>query len=102
MRNICVCATSSGLTTVGEIDRHLSATTDESVMSFWEGNSKNAEQFPRLYWVHEKHHCIPATSAAMGRVFSAAGYIVNARRSSLSDSLIEDMLLAKCNADLLP
>ena len=32
-------------TAVGEIDRYLPVTTDESVMSFWEDNSKNAEQF---------------------------------------------------------
>jgi len=66
-------------TAVGEIDRYLPVTTDESVMSFWEDNLKNEEQFPpRLYWVwvhKSKHHCIPATSAAMERVFSAAGWL---------------------------
>ena len=55
------CATSLGLTNelkipntaVGEIDRYLSVTIDESVMSFWEDNSKNAEQFPRLLGTQE-------------------------------------------------
>jgi len=44
---------------------------------------------------HLKHHCIPATSAAMERCVSAAGYVVNARRSRLSDQMLEDMLVAK-------
>jgi hypothetical protein len=60
------------------------------------------EQFPRLKILHTKHHCIQATSAAMERVFSAAGYIVNAKRSRLLDSLVEQMVIAKCNADMLP
>jgi len=59
------------------------------------------EQFPRQKILHTKHHCIPATSAAMERVFSAADYIVNAKRSRLADSLVEQMVLAKCNADML-
>jgi hypothetical protein len=73
----------------------------QQVLEFW-SNSKNVEQFPRLAILHRKHHCIPATSAATERVFSAAGYIVNAKRSRLADSLIEQMVIAKCNADLLP
>jgi hypothetical protein len=45
--------------------------------------------------------CVPATSAAVERCFSAAGYISSARRNRLSDSLLENMLVARCNRDLL-
>jgi hypothetical protein len=65
-------------------------------MDFW-GAESEREKFPRLFYLHQKYHCIPASSAAMERCFSASGYIVNARRSSLSDSMIEHMLIAKCN-----
>lgn len=41
-----------------------------------------------LYKLHLKHHSVPATSTAMERCFSAAGYIASARRSSLSDELL--------------
>jgi len=61
-------------------------------------------QLPRLKFLHTKHHCIPATSAAIARVFSAAGYIVNAKRSRRPDSPVEQMVNAnaKYNADMLP
>ena len=84
-----------------EVDRYLSIISDEKVENFWQ-DPTNGERFPRLKVLHAKHHCIPATSAAMERIFSAAGYSVNTRRSSLADSLVEQMVLAKCNPDLLP
>jgi len=55
----------------------------QRALQFWK-NPKNMEQFPRLKIVHTKHHFIPATSAAMERVSSAAGY--NAKRSRRADS----------------
>jgi len=84
-----------------EVDRYLYVTRDEQVEIFWQ-DPKNSERLPRLKVLHAKHHCIPATSAAMERIFSAAGYIVNTRRSRLADSLLEQMVLAKYNPDLLP
>ena len=62
---------------------------------------EHKEQYPRLYKLHLKHHSVPSTSAAMERCFSAAGYIASARRSSLSDDMLEAMLIAKCNKDFL-
>jgi len=84
-----------------EVDRYLSVTSDEQVENFWQ-DPKNGKRFPRLKVLHIKHHCIPATSAAMERIFSAAGYIVNTRRSRFADSLMEQIVLVKCNPDLLP
>lgn len=92
---------SSQIDSASEVDRYLSVTSDEQVENFWQ-DPKNGKRFPRLKVLHIKHHCIPATSAAMERIFSAAGYIVNTRRSRLVDSLVEQMVLAKCNPDLLP
>ena len=51
------------------------------------------------YSVHLKHHCIPATSAAKERAFSAAEYIVSDRRNTLDDDIVEKCSIAKCNSD---
>jgi len=83
---------------VGELDAYLADSNINSCLQFWQDN---INKFPKLYQLHLKHHCIPATSAAMERCFSAAGYIVNARRSRLTDQMLEDMLIAKCNKDFM-
>ena len=61
----------------------------------------NSFKYPHLYELCLLHHSVPATSAAMERHFSAAGYIVSPRRSSLADSSLEAMMMARCNRDLL-
>ena len=76
----------------------LSANTTSSALDYWHCNSL---KYPHLYELHLLHHSIPATSAAMERHFSAAGYIVNPRRNSLADSSLEAMMMARCNRDLL-
>jgi len=53
-----------------------------------------------LYKLHLKHHSVPATSTAMERCFSAAGYIASARRSSLSDDMLEAMLIPQVASQL--
>ena len=83
---------------VGELDAYLTDSNINSCLQFWQ---YNINKFPKLYQLHLKHHCIPATSAAMERCFSADGYIVNARRSRLTDQMLEDMLIAKCNKDFM-
>jgi len=62
-------------------------------MQFWQ---ENVNKFAKLYQLHLKYHCIPATSAAMERCFGAVGYIVNAqpRRSSLTVRvMLEDSIM---------
>ena len=84
--------------TIAELDRYLVDTSSVETLVFW---AANRDKYPRLYKLHLKHHCIPATSTAMERCFSAAGYIANARRSCLADDILEGMLIAKSNKDLL-
>ena len=71
---------------VGELDTYLADSSASNCLQFWR---ENIHKYARLYQLHLKYHCIPATSAAMERCFSAAGYIVNARRSRLSDQMLE-------------
>ena len=42
------------------------------------------------------------TTAAIERVFSIAGFIVNSRRTSLSDEMFEYLLFNHLNGDLRP
>jgi len=65
-------------------------------MQFWQ---ENDNKFPKLYQLQLKRHCIPATSATMERCFSAAEYITNARRSKLTDQMLEDILIASCKCN---
>ena len=91
-------ATREADSTVSELDKYLADSLSAETLLFWATNKDN---FPKLYKLHLKHHSIPATSAAMERCFSSAGYIANARRSRLADDMLEGMLLAKCNKDFL-
>jgi hypothetical protein len=67
---------------------------------FWSDKAYQ-DSFPTMYKLHLKHHCIPATSANVERVFSAAGYIASARRNRLGDTTLELLVIAKCNRDKL-
>jgi len=81
-----------------ELDSYLGDISAGSTLQFWE---QNKSKYPGVFILHLQHHCVPATSAAVERCFSAAGYIASARRNRLSDSMLENMLVARCNRDLL-
>ena len=67
----------------------------ENIVEFWT-QSKNL--FPRLHSVFLKLCCVPASSAASERDFSAAGFILNNRRSSLDPKIVKDlMLIGSCH-----
>jgi hypothetical protein len=83
-----------------ELDGYIAVTQSAEPLAFW-AEDVNKQRFPRLYQLHLQHHSVPATSAAMERVFSSAGYIVSAKRSRLGDDMVEQMLLARCNRDCL-
>ena len=65
----------------------------ENIVEFWT-QSKNL--FPRLHSVFLKLCCVPASSAASERDFSAAGFILNNRRSSLDPKIVKDLMLIAC------
>jgi hypothetical protein len=54
-----------------ELDMYLSDHSTSGPLLFWEDNKK---RYQRLYVLHPKNHCVPATSAA-----AEAGYIASAR-----------------------
>jgi len=59
--------------------------------------------YPKLFQaqLHLQHHVIPATSAAIERVFSVAGLICSDRRNRLEDNMFQLLVVAKSYKDLL-
>lgn len=68
------------------------------VLKWW---ATNAGRFPRLSLLARYVFCIPASSAAPERNFSSAGFIMSERRSSLSPSTVEEILICHSNYDLI-
>lgn len=68
-----------------------------NILNWW---SERIGQFPLLSNLARFVLAIPASSAAPERNFSAAGFVVSERRSHLSSSTIEDILICNSNSDL--
>ena len=64
-----------------EVDLSTQARPGEDIVKFW---MEHKSLFPRLHIFFLKICCVPATSAASEREFSAAGFILNNRRTSLT------------------
>ena len=62
---------------------------DCAVLRFWH---ERKNQLPNVFYVALRIHAIPVSSAASERVFSALQLLVNEKRSTLSTSLIDDMI----------
>ncbi|KAF1377848.1 hypothetical protein PFLUV_G00205000 [Perca fluviatilis] len=63
--------------------------SEDNLLSFWE---KQDRSFPRLRRLARRILCIPATSAASERSFSAAGRIMEARRNRLNPGTVDAIL----------
>ncbi|KAL2093145.1 hypothetical protein ACEWY4_010457 [Coilia grayii] len=62
---------------------------DENLLSFWKAQGQT---FPRLQHLAKRILSIPATSAASERSFSAAGRVIEARRSRLNPDTVHAVL----------
>ena len=56
--------------------------------------------YPRLARLSLRYLCVPASSAAVERIFSIAGNICKPNRSSLTDTTFERLLYIRCNRHL--
>lgn len=70
----------------------------KSILEFW--NSRKDED-PALYNLACIIHSIPPTQATVERAFSILGYILNPRRTRLSESMLETILMINLNKDLV-
>lgn len=69
--------------------------------------SENENDDPLIFWKEHVHllpnlsklakrvFCIPSSSAAVERTFSSAGVIISQRRSNISPSIVNDMILVR-------
>ena len=71
---------------------------EEDPLKFWKTNQ---HKFPSLSKLAEYHLSIPASSAPVERLFSIAGKIFRPERCRLSDITFEDLLLIRCNTEVL-
>lgn len=68
------------------------------VLDFWK---INAERWPVLAQLAAKVLAVPATSAAVERMFSISGHIFQFKRRSMTDKLFSSLVFCKLNEDLL-
>src|SRR5271170_2944588 len=61
----------------------------------------NQRQFPILAQLARKYPSIQATSGASERVFSDAGLIMSAKRTSMKEDLFEALIFLKRNGNLV-
>ena len=69
----------------------------EKLLPFW-GSKKT--QYRRLYKIAAVFHQIPVTEVSVERLFSHVKFILNPLRSTLSASLLDDILLIRLNFHL--
>lgn len=72
------------------LDMHIDKTElSQNPLDFWKANRTI---YPILARVARKIHCIPATSAAVERQFSSAGFVLNERRTCLDPEQLDNIL----------
>lgn len=76
---------------LSELERYLEAPTPSvGVLEFW---SEHEASFPRLSKLARVCLGVPASSGAVERLFSTAGSLQRARRSSLLPRTVEHLIL---------
>ena len=74
-----------------EVDQYLlimPTKEEKEIAQFWK---RKKDMFPRLYKVARSILAVPATSASSE--FSAAGFLLNEKRSRLKPETVESLLL---------
>lgn len=72
----------------------LSACSESELLEFWKGKEK---KYPKLAKLPRKILAIPATSASSERNFSAAGYVMQERRTRLKPESMDNLLFLHDN-----
>ena len=67
----------------------------DSIM-FW-NSEKNIKEFNKLYNAAIRSLSVPASSAAIERVFSQGGLIARPHRAKMTDTRLSSLIFLKCN-----
>jgi hypothetical protein len=68
---------------------------NENPILFWK---EQELLLPNLSKLAKKIYCIPASSAAVERAFSSAGFVISQRRTNLNPSTVNDIILVRSAA----
>lgn len=68
-----------------------------NVLEYWESNKRSK---PELYELSRVVYCVPPTQAATERANSNLSIVFGRLRASIGQTLLEDILLIRPNADL--
>jgi hAT family C-terminal dimerisation region len=89
--------------TASQIRKYLDSNFDSSnftdALSFWNSDSI-ANEYHQLYNAANRVLSVPASSAAIERVFSQGGLIAVPHRASMTDKTLSSLLFLKCNFNL--
>jgi hypothetical protein len=80
-----------------EIDRYMKGPCEIWRLFLFNFGKKEKANFPKISRIAEIVLSIPASSAAVERLFSVAGKIYSPARCRLSDSRFEQLMFIKCN-----
>ena len=80
-----------------ELSRYLAMDVPKKLifgnpLNFWR---EYREVYPVLSMLARQIHCIPASSSAVERCFSSAGFIVNERRTSLHPEQVDNIMVIR-------
>jgi len=59
---------------------------------------QNSLSYKRLMPLFERVFCAPATSAPVESVFSQSGLVLRPRRARLTDKMLSNLVVLKCNS----
>ena len=80
-----------------EIANYLDNNNNDSMVLL---RSTTSISYKILAKLATKYLCIPATSAAVERVFSQSGFLFRSHRARMSRKTLQQLTLLKCNSDL--
>jgi len=70
---------------------------DDESLAFWQ-HSQTQASLSKLYLPALRALSVPASSAAVERVFSHGGIIMRPHRARMSDKLLSQLIFLKCNS----
>jgi len=70
----------------------------EKLLPFWESKKK---KYKRLHAIAAKYFQIAITEVNVERLFSHVHFILNPLRTSLSSSLLDDIIIIRLNFDII-
>lgn len=82
------------------VPRYADVRAEEEMRKYMEAPYYHSQKTPQLVELAKHYLCIPGTGVAAERVFSTAGDIVTAQRSTLSPEHVDQLLFLQKNLEI--